>query len=149
MMAETIWKCNARGGVWLYFPNSRKIHLWVAKFIHRGRPHPPLPYYTTTTPFCLPCLPRGAPLTSSWKSAFRFATTICQPSREAGRQACNQPAGRPRSSSSSFKWRANEEEPWNWLLTLREEEEEEASKQKKQASRRSKRAERRADLTYT
>jgi hypothetical protein len=44
------------------------------------------------------------------------------PAIQGGRQACNQPAGRPRSS---FKWRANEEEPWNWLLTLREEEEEE------------------------
>lgn len=82
-------------------------------------PHPPLPYYYPL----LPAMPstRGPPLTSSWKSAFRFATTICQPSREAGRQATNRPAGRPRSS---FKWRANEEEPWNWLLTLREEEEE-------------------------
>lgn len=53
-------------------------------------PHPPLPYYYPL----LPAMPstRGPPLTSSWKSAFRFATTICQPSREAGRQATNRPA---------------------------------------------------------
>lgn len=57
-------------------------------------PHPPLPYYTTTTPFCLPCLPRGAPLTSSWKIGVQIRNHDL-PAIQGGRQAGMQPTGRP------------------------------------------------------
>ncbi len=102
---------------------------------------PPIPHSPTTLlpPFaCLPCLPRGAPLTSSWKIGVQIRNHDL-PAIQGGRQAGMQPTGRPAAQQQqqqlqmARQWRRTLELASDVTRGSRRRRRSRRSKQKKQA----------------